>query len=237
MRKILLNRTFRAPDGSTPPIPPAITLVEAFGGSPGGFADTTYNIVATLEENDFIIIFGASDQADGSTPLYVSDGYTFLYEGPNTLPSVRCWYKKMTATPDTTIRLDDWGNSVWSVAYRGVILRGVNTTTPIDVTTVANISDTESGTFTANAITTATDGAALVFFGGMDDQDGFTVSSYPTDYTEARGTQSSSDGASSATVASCVWLNSGAAGLKSAVSMVTNGFDHVKTIHVALRPA
>lgn len=165
---------------------PNITLV----GTPqvgsainGGDVTLTFNV--TPVENDIVILYGGSGQDRGALPSEPS-GYTriALYEpGSGVGFYFGVWYKKMTASPDTTAVGKGSGSSVDGTAYGCYVLHGVDTSTPQD--TAATTNQTAGTNPDCPSITTVTNNALVLAIAGSDAFDATpgTVSGYSNQYT------------------------------------------------------
>lgn len=218
-QSISLTRTSRAPNNNTPAIisytgytsvTNAITIVNGdlydgtiklvshtFIRDVRGFTGTTQvKLPTNLQQNDLVVVI-CSTSASVADDVAAS-GYTqicsisasdtndsFLYSG----------YKFMGATPDATVSIGPFALSANAGSVQVLCFRGVNTTTPLDVTTTT-ATVTNTAIIDAPSITPVTSGAlVLSAIGGASqttiyykDQDGSwsgtcTLDSSSTYYT------------------------------------------------------
>jgi hypothetical protein len=95
--------------------------------------------------------------------------------------SLQISYKFMTATPDTSITIPSTGSADDGQAWAVMVFRGVDSTTPFDVTSVsATLNNTAN--FDAAAITPVSQGAWIVIAGCGAAATG-AVFTAPTDFT------------------------------------------------------
>lgn len=155
----------------------AISLVGVAEGANIDGADVTISLPAGLQQNDLVCVFGGFNRPAQNAGVSTS-GYTEDTQVSNTSNTTAFSYKKMGASPDTSVTCLNSGNTQDAAAYVVMAFRGVDTTTPIDaatVTTSGNLSQPNSA-----SITTVTDGAAVISFviGNVND----TTVTAPTGY-------------------------------------------------------
>lgn len=148
----------------------AITIVgTAQSGSASDGGDVTLTFDGTPAENDVVIAVGgcgSSTIAAGQNAGTSSSGYTTIYSDyADDTHDVWCGYKVLGATPDSTF-VGTGGNGFEATAYASMVLRGVDTTTPMDATRTVNAGPaTDGGPFDGPSITTVTNGAWVITFG------------------------------------------------------------------------
>lgn len=124
----------------------AITYVgQATNGSSNG--GNVSLVLPASNQNDLIIVacgIGDSDNTDFTMSM-VTSGYTNiadLFADDNFETNLGVWYKFQPATPDTGATCTGQGGTNAAVAAVALIFRGVDTTTPMDVTatTATNVN-------------------------------------------------------------------------------------------------
>lgn len=155
----------------------AISLVTVTtpAASANNGADVTINL-GTLQQNDLVIAFGGHPFRSGATSAGpVTSGYT-TDDLQNTSSSVSFWvgHKFMGSTPDTTFVGEGSGNASDATAYGVIVLRGVDTTTPIDA------ADQPVNSLDPAQITTVTNNAWVVICSGsaVNDTSVGTITNY-----------------------------------------------------------
>ncbi|MEO0215666.1 MAG: hypothetical protein ABIL14_01445 [candidate division WOR-3 bacterium] len=164
----------------------------SFVGSASGFAsdggDVTITLPAGIQENDLVIVgysIGDGDNVDFDMALLTS-GYTKvadLFSDDTNDTNLGVFWKVMGATPDTSVVCDGQGGLNASVAGVCMVFRGVDTTTPMDVTPTTS---TGINTFNPNppAISWVTSGSWTVIVGANGHSRGSTGTyTFPTGYT------------------------------------------------------
>lgn len=140
------------------------------------------DVVITLtdaQENDVVLVFGG--HGIGEATIDTPAGWTDVAEILTGAPFVKCFWKAMGSSPDASVTCDGGGNAGDGVAYIGYLIRGADTTSPIDVsaTTAAggpNFPD-------APSITPVTVGSYVFAFGAGDTIDSSITA--PTGYSTA----------------------------------------------------
>lgn len=140
----------------------AISLVgTASGGNTDG-ADVTISLPAGMAQNDIVLVTGGHANTNPSNAAAVSTGgYTQLLEEHhlNACGMVAA-YKRMGASPDTSVTCVGGANASSAVAYTVMVFRGVDTSTAIDATTTS--ANGGSSQPNSPSITTVSDGAAVI---------------------------------------------------------------------------
>lgn len=184
-----------------------------------------------MAEGDIVLAACATDSA--AVFPNPSDGlndYTTIFN-TNNIVAYGAFYKVQGATPDSTIFLPGWRETgdfptPWVVA----VFRGVDVTTPLDQTSVA---DTGSGQPNPGAITTVTDGAAVVSFGMLDDDN-------ITSCTQSGATDVAFIGGGVSSNTSSImfgWQTQVTAGAVDPAAFSTDGTDAWAAVTIALKPA
>jgi hypothetical protein len=164
------------------------------GNRAGATTTTTQSISGTLTgglasspiEGDLVIILiGAASAATYTPTTLAVSGWTNGTFRSNTGVTNYSYqqysYKFMTATPDTSITIPSSGNARNAQRWAVHVFRGVNSTTPLDVTTVF-ASGTASGRPNPGAITPSTAGAWILWTGVSAAGTG-TAFTAPTDFS------------------------------------------------------
>jgi hypothetical protein len=139
-----------------------------------------------LQPGDLVIVASASDDA---TPSYAT-GYTAGQQGRSSVGYQWC-YKFMGNPVDTTAT--GLTNDV-RTAHLAIAFRGVNPTTPLDVSS-PSVATGGSGTPNPPPITTVTDNSVVVALGFLDDDNVAATAGAPANFTFAAASQGSSGGA------------------------------------------
>ena len=162
-----------------------ISLVGSNVGITAAAANITINLPAGVVQNDVAyaaVATGATTDIDvtetGGTWTELAD----LYQNDTTDINMAVYRKVMGASPDASVTMDASAGTNIHVGIV-VVLRGVDTTTPEDAaTTTAGAID--SGTPNPPAITTVTQGAWVLAFGGSSEGD--AVPNAPANYGDLR---------------------------------------------------
>jgi hypothetical protein len=195
------------------------------GNSNSGATNTTVSVSLTnltgglsssAAEGDIVIV--CTSNTDYSTPSVSTSGYSNFYSAlsrgatyPNNMISS---YKIMGSTPDTTVScVFSSGLSVKAAAVAVYVWRGVDKTTPIDVTPQTTTGIASTGTnIVPPAITPVTTGALVVITAGLSCQNSSTPNlNDPTGYSNlVRLNGFASNGNAGVLISSKVWGGSGA---------------------------
>ena len=167
----------------------AITFVGSATGTVinGDILTVSLTGIAGLAENDIVLAFGSSN-SDPAITANDPSGYTsidFTAGGAGLFVGYLS-YKIQTSTVDTSLTFWDTGTTADSGTAIAMAFRGIDTTTPLDVTTV-ELGSGLGTTFDPSAITPVNNNACIVIFGAgsaVDSSIG-TVASYtqPTAHT------------------------------------------------------
>lgn len=147
--------------------------------------DVTLTFDVTPSENDVVIVYGGASYFSSPNPAAPGTGYTqiALYSHASNL-FFGAWYKRMGASPDSSVVCHGNGQANSATAYGCYVLRGVDTTTFADAT--ATTAGLTTGTNPdAPSITTVTNGAWVIAVAGsqVNDATPGTVSGYSNQYT------------------------------------------------------
>jgi len=197
----------------------------------------TGGIDTAPEENDIVIILASSGD-NAQTISMVTAGYTQLdiqRNSNDTLDTASAvFYKVMGATPDTDAEVTIIGKySI--IAY---VLRGIDTSTPIDVTTVGAVGS-NSNLVDSPSITPVTNGAWVISMGAgsNDGSTATTATGIPTGYTNDLFQNSALAGGTVAVSASRRWISTDGAENPSNWTMSLGGStESWSAFTIALRP-
>ena len=120
----------------------AVSFVGSAENSSVGNTDTTVDLttITGLAQDDLVIVTGGIGDDDNVNHDVIvnTTGYTEvadLFADDTDDANVAVWYKFMGATPDTSVVVEgSTGGTDSSIAVVVMVFRGVNTTTPMDVT-------------------------------------------------------------------------------------------------------
>ena len=163
----------------------AITYVGSASDDQGFNANNLTPTLPTHAADDFMLAFMWCDAQPTAptTALITATGWTNLYQdelntdGRDTSWSL--WYKKATSSSETDPVFTVDTSVVHTVQI--AVFRGVDTTTPFDVTTTSN-GGTNDETPPLPTITTVNDNCAIVVFGGQSHDD-LSAFGAPSGYT------------------------------------------------------
>jgi hypothetical protein len=144
----------------------AISEVGSYSGTASAGGDVTVNLAVFLpglQENDLLVVFGGHP-ANGTNSGVSTSGYTELFDLTTVCRFSASW-KRMGATPDTSVTCIGSGGANDSVVYNIYAFRGVDTSTAIDATTT-NTAGT--GDPNSPSITTVTNGAVVLSLFGIE---------------------------------------------------------------------
>lgn len=145
---------------------------------------------------DLVIVTAVTGSAAGNPAMAVTTptGYTPLGQLNQSAvtadTSMDVSYKRMGATPDTTVTIPGTTNNAWGEAYAIQVFRGVDSVTPMDVTPVSG-GNTGTGQPDPTSITPLKAGAVVVICGGGAAGTGadYTApTNYTTNFVTATGT-------------------------------------------------
>lgn len=201
-------------------------------GSAANGADVTLTFSTTPSQNDVVIVFGGHSYTFGGAATAPGTGYTQigLYSSGGAL-FFGAWYKRMGASPDSSVVCKGSGVSSDSTAYGCYVLRGVDTTTAMDAAgTTAGLSVGTNPD--AASITTVTDNAWVIPVAGSKVNDAAITapSGYSNHYTIAQADTASM------TVAGAT-LEKTTAGAENPASWTNWATGSWYAITIAVRPA
>jgi len=180
------------------------TLSASLTGLTGGSGSTaaTGDIVIVIAQHN-------NNTNTPSPPVVSSSGYTniasLFADDSNDSNTIVEW-KIMGATPDTTVALTNMGLGGRGMSMAVHVWRGVDTTTPIDVTTTT-ATGTNTGQPNCPTITPTTSGAYVIACGGQSTGNNLhQMNAAPTGYSNFFGTTNSSAAfRANAALASFAW--------------------------------
>lgn len=140
----------------------------------------TGGIASTPADGDLVIVsYSAVSTVDEVVSgRVVTSGYTLiteLFASDTQSENFAVFRKFMTSTPDTNIVIGPVSNVIFAASVTIQVFRGVNTTTPLDVTTTTS-AVSSTAVIDPPAITPVTSGAIIVVTGGSGNLRGPTAS-------------------------------------------------------------
>lgn len=157
----------------------AISFVGSANNSAANGGNVTLTVPGGVVQNDIIIVAYTIGALINAAMSVSTAGYTEISElyanGSTNDTNLAVYYKVQGATPDTTVTCVGAGGASEAVTAVLMVFRGVDTTTPLDVTTTT-ATGTGTGRPTPPAITPVTAGSWIVCAGGgaSDIQSAFT---------------------------------------------------------------
>lgn len=163
------GQTYSAPGGTTALTADLTTLTGGLASAPA--------------ENDLVIVTAVhvAENTAPSDPAMNTAGYTEETDivGTDFYRVRMAVYRKfMGGTPDTSFEIANTGNTAWPVAVAVHVWRGVNQTTPMDVTTVT-ATGANSPLCNPAAITPTTSGSVVVVSGACSSDNSGVVFTSP----------------------------------------------------------
>lgn len=186
---------------------------------------TTYTITG-IQSGDFILGF-ASDSA-GTVNGFIPTGATSIYQA-NLLHNSVAFYDFSTGTSITFNNMDD------EAIYSFAVFRGVNSTTPLDVSITAPSTDTGNVlTITPPSITPVTNGCMLVLLLTVEDEPNIVGNvTFDSSYTNGEEAYKSTPDSYNL----IVYKNQTNAGTETPSAFSWSPSDQAHTTTIALRPA
>lgn len=171
----------------------ALSFVGSASGSATGGNDVTVTLPAGTQEDDVVFLgYFVEDENDVDMAPNTS-GYTELadvYRAHTVDANLGVFYKAMGASPDTSVTCPGRGSGAAGAVAVVHVWRGVDLTTPIDVTTT---TDTGTGAIPDSpSITTVTDNAVVLTIGTSQRIDSAVTA--PSGYINSVSTSSSDGG-------------------------------------------
>jgi hypothetical protein len=184
---------------------PTFAAIDYVGGQVAGRANPsaallvtfslTGGLASTPAANDLVIVCAVTGSAAGNPAMAVTTptGYTALGQLNQSAvtadTSMDVSWKVMGGTPDANVTIPGTGNNAFGEAYAILVFRGVDTSTPLDVTSVS-AGGTGTGRPNPGSITPTTTGAWPVICGGGAAGTGANYTApanYTTDFITANG--------------------------------------------------
>lgn len=214
----------------------SISVVDTYSGTKLSTNSETVTFSPALEEDDVVVVIRAADSVTAPMSSRNTPGYTEIaYAVTGTFPGFWVEYKVMGASPDADVDIENIiGSAAQTNAYIVVILRGVDASNVLDVTTQKNENAGSGTTVTPGDITTVTDGALVMAIGFLDDDGASTVSTFPSGYTD---TADQGTGGGSGAVIGVAFKEIATAGLESPGDFVFSSSDANCWVTAAFRPA
>lgn len=182
----------------------AITFVGSATGTALNGLDATITLPAGMQQND-IVLLGCCN--GGNPGPNLPTGYTnIVASGTGTLLYRFC-RKFMGASPDSTVLVTGTGSATDACSGVAMVFRGVDTTTPLDVTPVTD--GTVSGAPDAPSITPVTANCAIAIFGTSASND--TTPGTVTNYTSPSPSTAAANDTNPVTTAGAYRILSGGA--------------------------
>lgn len=228
-----------SPAAGTPFIDVPIGTIQIMDSTKGvvpALGDATVDLTPfNLREFDVLIYNATADQATSlNTSVSTLQAASWVanqhYNGD--FPPSCCMTKRMGSTPDTSVFLDA-GSGGSRIAYNISVLRGVDRTQTVDASSSLTSLAT-STTLTLNSITTVTDGALVLGYGGLKN-DNSVLSSFSAGWdSDFQNTEGQGSGFDS--VLAWGWRVNPTAGALAGPTMVFSSSDSVRGRSIAFRP-
>lgn len=184
---------------------------------------TSYTITG-IQSGDFIL--GLASDSAGVAPD-IPTGATSIYSA-NLLHNSSAFYDFSTGTSITFNTMDE------EVVYSFVVFRGVNSTTPLDVSITTPSNSGNVTTITPPSITTVTNGCMIVLFLTIEDEP-LLVGNVTFDSSYTNGEEVYKSVPDSYNLAA--YKAQATAGTESPSAFSWSGADEAHTTTIALRPA
>lgn len=203
----------------------AINIEYVTAGTHVNGSSSSFTITG-IQSGDFILVAGASDSTSIGNPT----GFTLGSNGGgDTTPASYWGYAFSSGTSFTVSGLDGTGTSTSGCAYIYMVFRNVNSTNPIDVSSLAGSLDPPS-------ITTNFDGCMIVALAMVDDDNQAPNVTAPAGYTLAAAEDVGTTGndVSGATVMGA-YLTQTSAGVANPGAFTIGSTDSYDSYTIALR--
>lgn len=155
----------------------------AVGASSGTWSTSLTDLTGGSDsapiEGDVVVITTVVGSNTTATATINTSGYASevnLTSNDTYDTGLRVYWKAMGASPDTSVSINNAGNTQFATAIDIHVYRGVNTTTPFDVTTTT-ATGTDTGQPNPPAITPSTAGAWILAAGGASSGSGSSFTS------------------------------------------------------------
>ena len=213
----------------------AISVVKT--GNHYTWTDGSSFTITGIESGDFVLIIGAADNSpvaiDAPSGFTLGDRYT------DDIPDTMWAYDFATGTSLSVTSLTGdtgAGDQFAGVGYLYIVLRGVDSTSPINDSNKVN-QDSNSTSINPAAVTTTVDNAWVIPIGVLDDQNTASSVSPPSGYTTIANYDVPDNGAGNfgATIMTA-YLEKTSAGSEDPGSFTFSASDQARSFTVALAP-
>ena len=212
------------------------------GGTTGSGTSAAYDVSLSglgIQQNDIVVVATGFASTTNGDPGVNTTGYTEvadLYSDDTRDANLAIAYKVQGATPDTSINVNGSGSATDSAVTAVHVWRGVDTTTPIDVT-ITTATGINTGTFDSPSITPTTTGAIVLSLGLGTSLNARTSPTAPTGYGNQVNDSTDPGNAAVVGIASKAWSGSGAEDPGSWGNLSTAVADSWAAATLVLRPA
>jgi len=200
--------------------------------------DLTGGIASSPSQYDVVVVVWGNVRNSNLDMVFVSSGYTEiadLYSDDTNDSNMGGGWKIMSDSPDTSVVVNGSGSANYGSACVVGVWRGVDTTTPLDVTSTT-ATGTAGNEINNPSITPTTSGAVIVIGGNTGSSSVRTVTTTPTGYGNMQEVTVDPTYATTCVMASKSWT-SGAED-PSAWAFNSSGTNNAWcAITMALRPA
>jgi VCBS repeat-containing protein len=202
----------------------------------------TFDLPSGLQEGDLVVVVTGQVYTSDKAPGVLTSGYTEvaeLYANDSVDANVSVNYKFMGATPDTEIQVVGNTANPYPAGTVVQVFRGVDTTTPMDVTPVT-ATGVNTGIPTPPAITPVTSGARVVSLFGTAVYYTDSVSNPPnppSGFLQPSGGITGSTYKFQAGIASAPWDGIGEVAPEAWSNVCDSANDSWGAVTLALRPA
>jgi hypothetical protein len=161
----------------------ATSTISVVGTPQAGTSTGTANVTLTFDvaptQDDVVVVWGGHVNTASSSVTPVTAGYTAVINDTASNPFFSVFYKRMGGSPDSNVVMPGQAGATSGSAYGCIVLRNVDTTTAIDVTTTT-AGPTAGTNPNAASITPTTTGAAVLAlaFSTSNDAAPGTVTNY-----------------------------------------------------------
>ena len=157
-------------------------LAQTGNNNNGGDVVLTFDPLALPLTDHYVVVFGGHGIATTTltAPSPNAGGaYTQIGIHTGTAPIFGAWYKKMEATPNTTVTCSGGGNAADASSWACWVLSGVDADTPLDQTTTTAGPTTSTNPNPASITTVTVDAWVLAMAGSaVSDAAPGTISGY-----------------------------------------------------------
>jgi 6-phosphogluconolactonase (cycloisomerase 2 family) len=229
----------------------AYAALSFVGGNTGTGNSAAFNVSLTsltggsdssAAAGDLVIVVDGYVSTANGNPGVGTAGYTEvadLYASDSDDINLSVNWKIMSGTPDTTVSCNGSGSASNGAACMVYVWRGVDQSTPLDVTTTTVVPASNIGTSVPNppSITPVTSGAVVIAIGGGADAAADTTVTAPAGYSNAKNASVDPSLAVILGIASKNWSGSGAEDPAVWTNWTTSAAGSWAAATMALRPA